>query len=1799
MSAKTPTVTVSATSPSAALGTAITFTATVTGSSGAVAPSGAGTWTIVGVSGISSCDTTSGPSQTANASTYSCSVVASIAGTYSATFAYPGDSSYNPVAPTTSTSSTIISPATPTVSLTATGSSMLGGTALIVATVVGSGNAVGPTGTLIWTISGSAGITSCASNSGPSIAGNTATYTCSFQTPNVGTYTAVTNYSGDSNYLTVSSTPLTLTVTKQTPGVGVVASANPVLGGTTTLTTTVSGLSFSIAPMGNVSWLIVDPSGSTIPCSNPSTPTVAGNVVTSTCSFVTLLPGAYHINSTVASDANYLAATSTTIVVNLGVVNPTIFVTAIPSQATVGQTLTFAALVNGVTGLPAPTGVLTWTVSGQATSCTTTTNPPGGVNTAAYNCIVATPVSGNYTVTATYNGDTNYAALPVTAPVTVSVTPATPTISVTTTPVSPTLGSVITYTATVTGAVGAVKPTGAMTWLVAGQKTACDTSSGPQPGTLSTQNIYTCVLNATTVGSYTVTATYPGDSNYTSLPTTGPVTITIAQVAPAAVLTGIGDGILGGNIIFTASVTGPIGALAPTGSVVWTLSGTAGVTSCTSTPAAVSTGTTTTYVCNVAEVSYGTYTATAKYMGNSNYLISTSNAVTLGVSNLIPTITISISASASPTLGGVTTLTAIVSGPPGMSIPATPTTTYSCPSGTLDSSNMCDIADSSVPATPTTTYSCDSGTPDGSNMCDDTDPPTPATPTTTYSCDFGTPDSSNICDTPSSTIPATPTTTYSCTTGTLNGTDCVTPPDPTPAGSMSWSVINSQGAVVACSTINPTVDTSSQLATTAYSCSFPTTTAGTYLAQANFPGDTNYNAGNSPLINVVVPQASPTVTIIGTPLTNIFGAPVTFTATLTGVNGSVAPTGALTWNLGGPSPTCSSASGPSANGVIATYTCVDPVTTAGTYTASVNFAGDSNYLPLTQAGLTSIVVGPELPTISFVNTPAAPTLGQIITFIATVNSNPGGPAPGGVITWTISGTSGATTCDTTSTPIIGVGSYVQSCSLIARTAGTYIAKAAYSGDNNYLALEQSSDPVTISKALPTVSVLNTGSPVAGGVVTFTAVVTGVPAAEAPTGTFAWTVTGTGDISTCVPTTTTFTVANAVVFACDEQLPTVGTYDATGVYSSDNNYMSNSATTPDVVTITSTAPQFLPLTLGAITNLKAKQGAGNLRDEVTLTWDPLTSADTYIVEAGSNLSALNPVTCDDDTENTCVVAGLVSGNTYYFWVNGYGLGGQGTPATTSIALPVFSTPTQPGLPSFPTGGLPAIAVPFPLAAPALTAVGGDKSVALKWSSLPDTLRTGYRIDYSVDGRTWSKGPTLAANVTSVLVSNMTNGVSTVFRLTPFGDAGDGVASTVSATPGAPAQAPTSLTAQSGDGQVNLSWIAPTDTGGMQINSYLIEESLDGTNWIVASSVDGGTHNVNIQSLKNYTNYTFRVSAITNFGKGLSAVLATNAAALPSAPPALHIISSASQTVVIGWSLPTDSTGSSITGFKIEKSIDGKSWTASSSTSASALNATLSGLINGTTYEIRVTPIAGTGVGASSVILATPGAVPGTITGLSATAGDKKVTLSFTAPADSGGFNIDNYTVDMATSSGGPWATVIASSGSSITHIDVTSLKDGTTYFFRVSAVNQIGTGPSSRAVSSTPQSVAAAPVVQSFVMATSSATIAWVPPAGPTSKLIKQYLVETSPDGTLWQPLRLCHQQQGLTHSLAQKLHYSSGYAQSPLLDLEYQLLEFAFLELQQRQLQLSQVLVRQLQRSQLRVHLLALNQLLNLKINHS
>lgn len=125
-------------------------------------------------------------------------------------------------------------------------------------------------------------------------------------------------------------------------------------------------------------------------------------------------------------------------------------------------------------------------------------------------------------------------------------------------------------------------------------------------------------------------------------------------------------------------------------------------------------------------------------------------------------------------------------------------------------------------------------------------------------------------------------------------------------------------------------------------------TAGTYYWQASYSGD----ASNGPSTSAcgtageveTVAQVVPTVSVADNASSISTGGTLIFTATVTGSGPT--PTGTVSWTVtdsSGVSVPCSSTSGPTGSGSVATYTCSIASAVAGTYSATADYPGDSNY----------------------------------------------------------------------------------------------------------------------------------------------------------------------------------------------------------------------------------------------------------------------------------------------------------------------------------------------------------------------------------------------------------------------------------------------------------------------------------------------------------------------------------------------------------------------------------------------------------------------------------------------------------------------------------------------------------------------------------------------------------------------------------------------------------------------------------------------------------------------------------------
>jgi fibronectin type 3 domain-containing protein len=107
-------------------------------------------------------------------------------------------------------------------------------------------------------------------------------------------------------------------------------------------------------------------------------------------------------------------------------------------------------------------------------------------------------------------------------------------------------------------------------------------------------------------------------------------------------------------------------------------------------------------------------------------------------------------------------------------------------------------------------------------------------------------------------------------------------------------------------------------------------------------------------------------------------------------------------------------------------------------------------------------------------------------------------------------------------------------------------------------------------------------------------------------------------------------------------------------------------------------------------------------------------------------------------------------------------------------------------------------------------------------------------------------------------------------------------------------------------------------------------------------------------------------------------------------------------------------------------------------------------------------------------------------VTASAGNAAVTVSWSAPASNGGSPVTGYNVYRGTSPGGEGGTPVASNVTATSFTD-TGLANGTTYYYRVAAVNAAGTSAQSSEVSATPHALSAAAYVGRAGSATASSS----------------------------------------------------------------------------------------------------------------
>ena len=502
-------------------------------------------------------------------------------------------------------------------------------------------------------------------------------------------------------------------------------------------------------------------------------------------------------------------------------------------------------------------------------------------------------------------------------------------------------------------------------------------------------------------------------------------------------------------------------------------------------------------------------------------------------------------------------------------------------------------------------------------------------------------------------------------------------------------------------------------------------------------------------------------------------------------------------------------------------------------------------------------------------------------------------------------------------------------------------------------------------------------------------------------------------------------------------------------------------------------RWITLPPGAVENLSATAGNG----QVTLRWAaPASNGDVpitqyqYSSDRGANWLDVS----GGGNARSYTVPNLTNGTAYTFAVRAVNSAGEG-PASSVSATPTTRVPGK---------------------VASLSASAGNRQVTLSWK--PPTSNGGAAItkyQYRRGSGTWQdvSGGAAARRVT---VSGLTNGTTYTFSVRAVNRAGEGTASSASATPATVPGAVGSLSATPGDGQVTLAWTAPADDGGPAITGYQYQYRPSGNGW---TAVAGTT--VTVSGLTNGTEYTFEVRARNGVGQGAARSTTATPATVPGAVENLSA-SAGDGSVTLRWAAPADDGGSAVTEYQYQYSPGGSGWTA-----VADVTVTVSGLTNGTEYTFKVRARNSMGEGPASSVSATPESVLCAVENLSATPGNGQVELSWTAPASNDCAAITGYEYQYRPGGSG-WTAVAG------TTVTVSGLTNGTEYTFKVRVRNSAGEGPAS-SVSATPATVPGAVENLSATPGNGQVELSWTAPASNGGSPITGYEYQYSPGGSGW------------------------------------------------------------------------------------
>lgn len=549
-----------------------------------------------------------------------------------------------------------------------------------------------------------------------------------------------------------------------------------------------------------------------------------------------------------------------------------------------------------------------------------------------------------------------------------------------------------------------------------------------------------------------------------------------------------------------------------------------------------------------------------------------------------------------------------------------------------------------------------------------------------------------------------------------------------------------------------------------------------------------------------------------------------------------------------------------------------------------------------------------------------------------------------------------------------------------------------------------------------------------------------------------------------------------------------TSDYPGLVASYNAYTFTTRQNHGSVTITYSAG-----TPGAPTGVAGAVGNG----QIDLYWSAPASvgvsaiSDYQVEYAVSPYSSWTQDTDCTGTGTTCTVDGLNNGTAYKFRVRAENTAGLGSYSAVSAAITPSGVPGAPTLDSITPGD-------------------GILSVAFTAGT---TVAPIVDYEYTIgDSDTW-----YSAGVTSspLTISGLANGTAYAIKIRSLNSVGPSVASnavdgTPSVVPGAPTI--TSVTAPSA-GVLEVAF-SPGYIGGSAITNYQYALSPGNNTSSFGSYVSVGSTSspFSISGLESGAAYTVALRAINSAGTGPSSAYQSGVTLDAPDAPAIASVSGGDGRIAVSYTAYDLSSngGSALSG--LEYSLDAGSTWVSAGTLATTF--TILGLTNGVTYAVilRATNAIGTSTSSSSQSV-TPASVSSSPRLVTATRGQAKTIVSWSAPSATGGSAITGYTASAYTVSTD--GTAFATCTTTNLTCEITGLANGTTYYVGVIAANGIGNSiESSPRVTTVPAAAPGAPSVSSVTAGNQFLSVAFSAGTSDANARITGYQYSTD-NGATW------------------------------------------------------------------------------------